>query len=154
MAQLFQAHARRRPVMRNLLLIATTAALLAAPVSADCPCVPLTHLWIVKTCADWNCASTELVLANGDPQVIAMPVGMADGRWLVIRRFAAGSAVQDQNDPFQLAQFDHMNTAVDHYTAMTTDMRPQLMTAPDGQILVMALKTPDQSIGRHRSVQH
>ena len=140
--------------MRNLLLIAVTAALLAAPMSADCPCIPLTHLWTVKTCADWNCANTELLLANGDPQVIAIPVGMADGRWLVIRRFVAGSAVQDQNDPFQLAQFDHMNIAVDHYTAMTTDMRPQLITAPDGQVLVMALRAPERSIGRHRSVQH
>ena len=51
--------------MRNLLLIAATTVLLAAPVSADCPCVPLTHLWTVKTCADWNCANTELLLANG-----------------------------------------------------------------------------------------
>ena len=140
--------------MRNLLLIAATAALLAAPVSADCPCIPLTHLWTVKTCADWNCANTELVLANGDPQVIVFPVGMSDGRWLVIRRFVAGSAVQDQNDPFQLIQYGGMSTAVDHYMSITTDMRPQLMTAPDGQILIIALKERDQSIGRRRSVQH
>jgi len=140
--------------MRNLLLIAITAALLAAPVSADCPCVPLAHLWTVKTCADWNCASTELVLANGDPQVIAVPVGMADGRWLIVRRFAAGSAIPDQKDPFQLNQYDKMNTAVDHYSAISSDMRPQLMTAPDGQILVIALKEREQSIGRHRPVQH
>jgi hypothetical protein len=140
--------------MRNFLLIAATVALLAAPVSADCPCVPISHLWTVKTCADWNCASTELAVANGDPQVIAVPVGMADGRWLVVRRFAAGGAVQDQNDPFRLNQYDAMNTAVDHYTAMSTDMRPQLMTAPDGQVLVIALKAPEQSIGRRRPVQH
>lgn len=140
--------------MRNLLLIAATAALLAAPLSADCPCVPITHLWTVKTCADWNCANSELLLANGDPQVIAVPVGMADGRWLVVRRFAAGAAVQDQNDPFQLNQYDGMATAVDHYSAISTDMRPQLMTAPDGQVLVIALKAPEQSIGRRRPVQH
>jgi hypothetical protein len=140
--------------MRNLLLIAATAALLAAPVSADCPCVPVAHLWTVKTCADWNCANTELVLANGDPQVIAIPVGMSDGRWLVVRRFAAGGAVQDQNDPFQLDQYDGMAAAVDHYGAISTDMRPQLMTAPDGQVLVIALKAPEQSIGRRRPVHH
>lgn len=140
--------------MRNLLLIAATAVLLAAPVSADCPCIPLTHLWTVKTCADWNCANTELVVAHGDPQVIAVPVGMSDGRWLVVRRFIAGAAVQDQNDAFQLNQFGSMSSAVDHYMAMSTDMRPQLMTAPDGQILVIALKEPEQSIGRRRPVQH
>jgi hypothetical protein len=140
--------------MRNLLLIAATAALLATPVSADCPCVPLTHLWTVKTCADWNCANTELVLANGDPQVIALPVGMSDGRWLVIRRFASGGAVQDQNDPFHIEQYDGMATAVDHYGAISTDMRPQLMTAPDGQVLVIALKEREQSIGRRRPVLH
>jgi hypothetical protein len=140
--------------MRNLLLIAATAALLAAPVSADCPCIPLTHLWTVKTCADWNCANSELVLANGDPQVIVVPVGMSDGRWLVLRRFVAGAAIEDQNDPFQLHQFGSVNSAVDHYTSMSTDMRPQLLTAPDGQVLVIALKEPEQSIGRHRPVPH
>lgn len=140
--------------MRNLLLIAITVALLAAPVSADCPCIPLTHLWTVKTCTDWNCASTELAVAHGDPQVIAVPVGMADGRWLVLRRFVAGSAFQDQNDPFRLNQFGSVSSAVDHYTGISSEMRPQLMTAPDGQILVIALKEREQSIGRHRPVQH
>ena len=59
--------------MRTFLFILSTAALVV-PLSAQnaCPCVPLTHLWIVKTCPDWNCVNTELLLANGDPQVIAL----------------------------------------------------------------------------------
>ncbi|HEX3577171.1 MAG TPA: hypothetical protein VHY33_01300 [Thermoanaerobaculia bacterium] len=145
--------------MRTLVTAALTLALAASSAIADdrpaaCPCVPITHLWIVKTCNDWNCASTELAVANGDPQVIALPAGMADGRWLVIRRLAAGAAIQDEKDPFQLIQYDKMTAAVDHYSAMSSDMRPQLMTAPDGQVLVIALKAPEQSIGRRRPVQH
>jgi hypothetical protein len=53
-----------------------------------------------------------------------------------------------------LNQFGTMSGAVDHYTAMSYDMRPQLMTAPDGQILVIALKEREQVVGRRRPVQH
>src|SRR4051794_41983286 len=85
--------------MRTFATAAFALILLAAPVLGDCPCVPITHVWIVKTCADWTCASTELAVANGDPQVIAVPVGMSDGRWLIVRRLAAG-APNHLRDPF------------------------------------------------------
>ena len=128
--------------MRMFLLILATTAALGFPLSAQeaCPCVPLTHLWIVKTCIDWNCANTEMLLANGDPQVIALPVGMADHRWLVVRRFASGGAAQDTNDAFRVEQFGGMDAAVAYYRGFGPEMRAQLMTAPDGQILVIALR--------------
>src|SRR5436305_7541467 len=107
--------------------------LLAVPtLSAQnvCPCVPVTHLWIVKTCADWQCASTELAVANGDPQVIAIPVGMNDGRWLVVRRLASGAAAVDPADPFQLEQFDGMADGAARFAAIPHDSSPALTTAP------------------------
>src|SRR5437660_12823852 len=121
----------RHPFLCTLLLTFFSAA----PLAAECPCVPLSHLWIVKTCTDWNCASTELLLAGGDPQVIAVPVGMDDSRWLIMRRFAAGSAIDVSGDPFQLRQFDGMEGAVAHYGVLTYERHPMLFTAPDGQVL-------------------
>ena len=128
--------------MRTFLLILAATAALVFPLSAQeaCPCVPLTHLWIVKTCLDWNCANTELLLANGDPQVIAFPVGMSDHRWLIVRRLVSGGAIQDPNDAYRVEQFAGMDAAVAYYRGFGPEMRPQLMTAPDGQVLVLALR--------------
>ncbi len=129
----------RSTILATLLL----SLLLSAPLSADCPCVPITHVWVVKTCNDWNCASTELILAAGDPQVIAMPVALDDYRWLMVRRLAIGGAIDSGDDPYQIQQFERIDDAMTHYTAVTHDRRPMILTAPDGQILVISLKQPE-----------
>ncbi len=130
--------------MRSTLFsIALLGLMIAAPLAAECPCVPITHLWIVKTCTDWYSASTELLLANGDPQVIAIPVRMDDSRWLIVRRFVSGSAIESSNDPFQIDQFDGIDGAMARFTTLAHDRRPMLFTAPDGQVLVIALKQPE-----------
>jgi hypothetical protein len=127
---------------RILFFFAVTFLFLLPPVLVgdDCPCVPLSHLWVVKTCSDWNCASTELVLGNGDPHLFALPVGMDDGRWLIVRRVAAGVAVTDPSDPFQIEQFDKMTDGVARYASVPYDAKPVLLTTPDGHVLVMSLK--------------
>ncbi|MEA2325624.1 MAG: hypothetical protein QOE68_583 [Thermoanaerobaculia bacterium] len=129
--------------MRPALFASLLLIFVSAPMTADCPCIPITHLWVVKTCGDWNCASTELTLASGDPQVIAVPVGIDDSRWLVVRRFAAGAAIDVTDDSFELKQFDGMDGAVAHYSLMPRERHPMLMTAPDGQVLVIAMKQPE-----------
>lgn len=137
--------------MRSFLPALLLLVAVAAPVTAECPCIPITHLWVVKTCADWNCASTELLLANGDPQVIAVPVSLNDGRWLILRRFTAGSAIDVSDEPFELTQFDSMDGAVARFSAAARERHPMLMTAPDGQVLVISLKQPEP---RRRAVPH
>jgi hypothetical protein len=137
-----------RPTILCMLLL---TALIAAPLSADCPCFPLTHLWVVKTCSDWNCATNELMLAGGDPQVMAIPVGMADPHWLVLRRIAAGSATDVSNDPFEIRQFDGMDGAVTHYATLARERLPMVFSAPDGQVLVISLK---QGEPRKRAAAH
>jgi hypothetical protein len=131
------------------------AVLLTVPMlSAQdaCPCVPLTHLWVVKTCADWQCAATELAVANGDPQVIAVPVGMNDGRWLVVHRYTGGAVTVDPTDPFQIEQFDGMTDGAARFAAIGRDSSPLLLTAPDGHVLVMSLKPG--SVPRRRAAGH
>jgi hypothetical protein len=137
--------------MRTTLFAVAAALLIAAPVTAECPCIPLTHLWAVKTCTDWNCAQTELLLASGDPQVMAIPVAMNDTRWLVVRRFTAGAAVDTTNDPFQLQQYDRIDDAIPRYALLSRDFKPHLLTAPDGQVLVITLK---QAEPKRRAVSH
>jgi len=137
----------RSPILCTLLF----SVLVAAPLAADCPCVPLTHLWVVKTCNDWNCATTELMLAAGDPQVMTIPVGLDNPRWLVLHRIAAGSAIEVSTDPYEVAQFDGLDSAVTHYTTLTHERLPMMLTAPDGQMLVISLK---QGEPRKRAAAH
>jgi len=125
-----------------------------APVAiADnvCPCVPVTHLWTVKTCPDWVCASTELAVSNGDAEIIAVPVGMNDTRWLIVRRVASGSFSDSGNDPFRLEQFDGFDSAAFRFSGLTADFKPMIMTAPDGKVLVMSLRAPEP---KRRAVAH
>jgi hypothetical protein len=136
--------------MRPALFASLLLILVSAPMTADCPCIPITHLWVVKTCSDWNCASTELAVSNGDPQVIAVPVAMEDSRWLIVRRFASGAAIDVNDDSFQIRQFDGMDGAVTYYSAVPREHHPMLITAPDGQILVISMK---QSEPRRRATR-
>jgi hypothetical protein len=138
----------RTSILAVALLLISAAA---APAQDLCPCVPIAHLWIVKTCNDWTCALTEVLLAGGDPQVLAIPVGLTDARWLMVRRVAAGGFIDNVGDPFQLEQFDGMTNAVARYSELATDHRPMLLTAPDGQVLVLALKEPE---AKRRSAAH
>lgn len=127
-----------RSIVAALFLFTLTAAPLAA--QEVCPCVPVTHLWIVKTCSDWNCVMTDLAVANGSPDTFAVP--LSDGSWAVMRRAAAGSAVQNPAEPLELQQFDGMAGAYDHYMNIAADQHPIIVSAPDGQALVIALRTP------------
>jgi len=138
--------------MRSTICTLLFSVLVAAPLSADCPCIPLTHLWVVKTCDDWNCATTELMLAGGDPQVMAIPVGLDNPRWLVLRRIASGSAIDvNATDPYEIRQFDGLEGAITHYTELTHERLPMMLTAPDGQVLVISLK---QGEPRKRAAAH
>jgi len=140
--------------MRALIaILACAIALTVLPAAAQnaCPCVPLTHLWTVKTCADWNCAAVELAVANGDPQVIAMPVALTDARWLILRRTASGTAGDSGNDSFRVEQFDQMYAATQRYMAIDHDHQPMLFTVPDGRMVVVSLREPEV---RRRAMPH
>lgn len=132
-----------------ILLIALAPAAIAD--TNVCPCVPVTHLWVVKTCPDWTCASTELAVANGDTQVIAVPVGIDDTRWLVIRRVTSGSFGEESADPYRMEQFDGFGSAALRFAGISADFKPVILTAPDGKVLVMSLRTPEV---KRRAVVH
>lgn len=147
MAQRFQAPVAMRRSPTRLLLLALTVAFIGIPAlhaEDACPCVPLPKAWVVKTCADWNCASTELLLANGDPLVFAIPVAVGDPRWLVIRRATGGVIIENPAEPFRVEQFDGMSKGFARFGEIDRLRQPLLLSAPDGQALVVFLKEPER----------
>lgn len=76
---------------------------------------------------------------------------MTDGRWLIVRRFVSGAAIDVSGDPFHLEQFDGMARAATRLNELTPGHRPMILSAPDGQMLVISLKEPEP---RRRAVGH
>lgn len=131
-----------RSMLRFVMFAVVIIGLPAAAQNA-CPCVPISHLWTVKTCTDWNCAATELAVANGDTATFAMPVGINDPRWLVVHRIASGTGVPPVDDTFEIQAFDDMPTASARFLNMPHAAQPMLMTAPDGSVLVIGLRNAE-----------
>ena len=137
----------------SIAVIAIVVFTLAPSATAQqaCPCVPLTPLWTVKTCDTWNCAMAELVVANGDPFVFPVSTGTADHPWLVMRRIVAGTGVLISDDTYEVAAFDRFEGASSKFIELGGDAKPLFLTAPDGQMLVVSLRS---DVIKRRSVHH
>jgi len=135
---------RMNAPVKNLRLLLPLSVLLllttASPAQQACPCVPRENMWTIKTCDGFQCASTMLTAANGDPLTFIMPVGVDDVRWIVMRRVVAGSYGDDGSDPYQLEQFDGISVATARLASIASDHRPMIVTAPDGTFLIASLK--------------
>jgi len=127
--------------MKRTILAVATLMFSAAVTSAQqlCPCVPLSHEWVVETCDTWNCAASAAIVANGDPNVLTMPASTADGRWLVIKRVTSGSYIAPADAPFVVESFEGADGATARFAAMP-DHAPTLLSTPDGKFLVIMLK--------------
>src|SRR5689334_16369728 len=95
-----------KAMKQTLLAVALLFAAVTVPAQQVCPCVPIAKIWVVDTCASWNCAASATILANGDPYVLSMPAPTADGRWLIVKRVEAGSYIASPDAPFLLETFD------------------------------------------------
>jgi hypothetical protein len=129
--------------MKSLRLLLPLSLLLLTTASTAqqlCPCFPHENLWTVKTCDGFQCASTMLTAANGDPLTFVMPVSVDDQRWIVMRRVVSGTYTDDGSDPYQLEQFDGISVATARLASIASDHRPMIITAPDGMFLVASLK--------------
>lgn len=116
-----------------------------------CPCVPITYQWVTVACDSWQCVETEIALANG-ATIIPMPTNSSDFRWVVLKRIVAGSAVVSPNQPFTVDGFDGLQDGVSKYFATEHELRPMLVTSPDGKVLVVARSAPEKP--RARVVAH
>jgi hypothetical protein len=133
------------------LVAITVANLVASRMNGQeaCPCVPQTKLWTSSVCDTLQCVSTALKDANGDPALFALPIGMSDRRWLLVRQVSAGGYVD--NSPFVVESFDDIGIASARLASLTTETHPKIITAPDGRLLVLSLREPET---RRRAVVH
>jgi len=125
----------------------------ALPAGAQqaCPCIPLSNVWVVKSCDTWNCAAASLIMANGDPYTVSLSTGNTDHPWVIVRRIVTGTATDSSDDPYQLDAFDHATEAMSHFSAMPDSARPIMVSAPDGKMLILSLRADSQ---KRRAVTH
>lgn len=105
-----------------------------------CPCIPISHVWVVTACETWNCAQSAMILANGDPFVVTMPTASDQHKWVVIRRVAAGSVTVSPDEPFIVDAYDTMSDATIQYNAADPNTLPMLTSAHDGKALFVRLR--------------
>jgi len=137
----------------TLLLACTLALVPSAALVAQqvCPCVPLTHEWIIEPCENWNCAAAAAILANGDKYVIAIPSNSDDFKWLILRRVVGGSVAMPADAPFRVAAFDGPSEAMARYSSLGEEFSPMMLTAPDGKFLVLSRSV---AAPRRRAASH
>jgi hypothetical protein len=130
--------------MKKLSVILACSLLLfpfAAGAQSACPCVPITHLWIVDACESWNCAAAATIMSNGDKYLLTLPTNSDDFKWAVVRRVAAGSAAVSPDAPFRVEAFDSASDATARFEGLGHDFEPIMLSAPDGKFLVLARST-------------
>ena len=115
-----------------------------------CPCVPLSHTWVVTACETWNCAQAAMVLANGDPYVMSMPTNDTKYGWVVARRIVTGTATTAPDSPFVIESNASFAAATTHFAALDPDTLPMIVTAADGATLIIRLREA-APVGRRRS---
>ena len=135
----------------RLLLSLLTVFFTAASTQAQqvCPCVPLSHEWIVTACETWNCAASAVIMANGSADVLTMPSGSDDLKWVVLRRVVVGSAIEPADAPFKLESFTTLAEATARFAAIDGGLSPFLLTAPDGKVVIVM-----RSTARRRAAGH
>jgi len=123
--------------------IAALFAILIAPVlkaGDPCPCIPTTHLWTIKSCETWDCASTAIDPGKGDPNVFVMASGSDQHPWLVFKRVVAGTAAQSADGSFVIEQFPKMLDGSLRFDSIDGAQQPMLVTTFDHAVLVVYLK--------------
>ena len=132
------------------ILILLLAASSAAGDDNVCPCVPLSHSWVVTACETWNCAQAAMVLANGDPFVMSMPTNDTKYGWIVARRIVTGTAVTAPDSPYIIESNASFADAAAQFSALDPNMLPMIVTASDGVTLLIRLREA-APISRRRS---
>lgn len=101
---------------------------------------PIRYTWIATSCATWNCAAAELVLADGSPNVIVLPTSNEERPWLVLRRVEEGSVFIPEDEPFACEVFEGVTAATARYSAMDSCHGAIILNVPDGKAVVTSLQ--------------
>ncbi|HYC60604.1 MAG TPA: hypothetical protein VEK79_13650 [Thermoanaerobaculia bacterium] len=137
-----------RRVLLSLALV-TVASAAAAQEATN----PIRHTWVVTSCERWTCAAAALIMANGEPNVIALPTGREDRPWLVLRRVEEGSIFIPEDEPFTCEVFESVTEAATKFSTMPSCHGAIVLNVPDGRA-VIASTAKCASGERRRSVSH
>ena len=125
--------------------------ILAASTFAEDITNPIRYTWVVTSCSTWNCAASALILANGEPNVIAVPTTDEQAPWLVLRRVEEGSVFIPETEAFGCDVFGEVASASSHYLALDSCRNPMMLSVPDGGAVVISLR--ECAKGRRRAVR-
>jgi hypothetical protein len=137
---------------KRTVLVLALLLTFAMPSLADdniCPCIPLGHTWVTQACPTWNCAQAAMVLANGDPYVMAIPTPDTKYGWVVVRRVVTGSAIQVPEDAFVCTSYVSLADATTSFIATDPNTLPLLTMSVDGVTLMVRLRAA--APGRRRA---
>lgn len=131
--------------------VALVTLALSAPAFAEDTTNPIRYTWVVTSCATWNCAASALIMADGEPNVIAVPTTDTQSPWLVLRRVEEGSVYIPETESFGCDVFGEVASATSHYLAMDSCRSPMVFSVPDGRAVVISLNQCGQP--RRRAVR-
>ncbi len=138
---------------RHSIIVALATFFIAVSSAAQDITKPIRYTWIVTSCERWNCAAAALVMAEGDPHVIALPTGREDRPWLVLRRVEEGSIFIPEDEPFTCDVFPSVTDASAVFGSMQSCHAPLIVNVPDGRAVIASLAQCDGSTKRRRAVR-
>jgi hypothetical protein len=141
---------RKTALLAIVMLITFTAGTGVADTD-PCPCVVLGYTWHATPCETWNCAASALVLANGDPYTMVLPTTDGKVKWVVLKRDVSGGFTESPDAPVIVERFNTMTDGSSRFAAVDQNKAPLLVTATDGNVLVVYLR---QGTPRQHSVGH
>lgn len=135
----------------RIFAVAFVTIVLATSSFAENTTNPIRYTWIVTSCETWNCAASALIIADGEPNVIAVPTGVEDHPWLVLRRVEEGSVFIPDTESFGCDVFGAVTDATSHYLTVDGCRKPLVVSVPDGRAVVISLR--NCSGARRRAVR-
>jgi hypothetical protein len=139
---------------RQSIVVALATCFIALSSAAQDTTNPIRYTWIVTSCERWNCAAAALVMAEGDPHVIALPTGREDRPWLVLRRVEEGSIFIPEEEPFTCDVFSSFTDASAAFGSMEACHAPLIMNVPDGRAVIASLAKCDDAQTKRRRAVH
>jgi hypothetical protein len=139
---------------RQSIVVALATFIIAVSSAAQDTTNPIRYTWIVTSCERWNCAAAALVMAEGDPHVIALPTGREDRPWLVLRRVEEGSVFIPEEEPFTCDVFSNVTDASAVFGSMEPCHAPLIMNVPDGRAVIASLSKCDDGQTKRRRAVH
>lgn len=137
----------------RIFAVALVTLALALSTSAENITNPIRYTWIVTSCSNWNCAASAMILANGEPNVMAVPTNNEESPWLVLRRVEEGSVFIPETEPYVCDVYSDVTGAASHYLGMDTCRAPMMLSVPDGRAVVISLGACSGAGGRRRAVR-